>query len=123
MLRYRCAALTAPTLATLLALQTRVDGVHDAVAKLQMATLLFRSKRNAAWREIRTKLASVAPGGQACFYCERDRFRDIEHIRPKRHYPSECFNWNNYLYSCTICNQDRKGDKYAVIDAAGRLIE
>ncbi|MFP3708148.1 hypothetical protein SB783_29440 [Paraburkholderia sp. SIMBA_009] len=68
-------------------------------------------------------LAAVSPPGKACFYCERDRYRDIDHVRPKRHYPEQCFVWGNYIYACTICNQDYKKDTYAVFDITGAIVK
>jgi len=82
--------------------------------RITEANRLFSSKKSKVWNEIRTNLN--APSGN-CYYCERDRHRDIEHMRPKRHYPEQCFDWKNYLYACAVCNQDRKKDKYAVIIA------
>ncbi|MQA21522.1 HNH endonuclease family protein [Rugamonas rivuli] len=123
MLRHICAPLTNKTAAVLTALQVKVDVKANRADQYTVATASFKNKKNAAWKEIRSKLAESAPSGDSCYYCERDRFRDIEHILPKRHYPERCFDWENYLYACTICNQDCKSDKYAVIDKKGSLIE
>jgi uncharacterized protein (TIGR02646 family) len=93
-------------------LQKKVDSEIGREAQYALANKLFSSKTAKAWADVRAKLGAVAPGGDSCFYCERDRYRDIEHIFPKRHYPERSFDWQNYIYACTICNQDKKGDKF-----------
>ncbi|MGX5879454.1 hypothetical protein MJS38_04640, partial [Burkholderia gladioli] len=123
MLRYECGQLSRKSIASLAALQARVDACATHADKYEVAKRLFSSKTTAVWRQVREKLDAVAPPGDACFYCERDRYRDIEHVRPKRHYPESCFVWTNYLYACAICNQDKKKDTYAVFDLNDNVVE
>jgi uncharacterized protein (TIGR02646 family) len=121
MLKYNCGNLSAPTLAVLASKQATVDLKPTHEERYQRATALFNNKTGPAWDEIRGQLAKIAPSGTSCYYCERDRFRDIEHVRPKRHYPDKAFVWENYVYACVVCNQDKKRDTYAVI-VGGALI-
>ena len=49
-----------------------------------------------------------------CAFCERNvelSAGRIEHFRPKSQYVNLTFDWNNFLYSCEVCN-NRKGDKF-----------
>ena len=49
-----------------------------------------------------------------CAFCERKvelSAGRIEHFRPKSQYVNLTFDWNNFLYSCEVCN-NRKGDKF-----------
>ncbi|MBO1060126.1 MAG: TIGR02646 family protein [Aphanizomenon flos-aquae CP01] len=49
-----------------------------------------------------------------CAFCERNvelSSGRIEHFRPKSQYVDLTFDWNNFLYSCEVCN-NRKGDKF-----------
>lgn len=123
MLKYNCGVLTAADTRALAKLQAKVDAKKTREEQYVEASRLFKSKTSSAWVRIKEALRLVAPGGDACYYCERDRHRDIEHVRPKRHYPDQTFDWGNYVYACTICNQDKKGDKYGVIDGSLTLIE
>ena len=123
MLKYIIGDLSETTITHLAKLQAKVNALPSHAEQYALANDLFSSKTNAAFKEIKAKLAEHAPGGDACYYCERDRFRDIEHIKPKRHYPQSCFDWGNYVYACTICNQDRKSDHFAVFDPTGEVIE
>ena len=123
MLNYNLADLTADATSSLRLLQDQVDAEATHPLKLAKATLLFKAKKPAAtFTEIKRSLLTASPAGEACYYCERDRHRDIDHIRPKRHYPEFAFCWSNYVFSCSICNQDRKSDKYAVFGSNNEIV-
>lgn len=124
MLRYNPEALTALSLASLKTHEDAVAAKATRAEKIDEAGRLFKRKTpKSAFDEVKAKLRAVSPPGRACFYCERDRYRDIDHIRPKRHYPEQCFHWANYVFACAICNQDAKGDRYAVFGVGDQIIE
>ena len=123
MLYYLCENLSAEAATKLNQLQAQVDAEPTHRARYLKASALFKSKTSAAFGEVKELLAKSAPPCESCFYCERDRYRDIEHVRPKRHYPESCFQWSNYVYACTICNQDAKKDTYAVFDVNGNIVK
>jgi uncharacterized protein (TIGR02646 family) len=115
MLRYLLPDLPPARMRELQDLQDRVDAEATLEQKVTAATAIFSRKTpKAAFDAVKEQLRAAAPAGGACFYCERDRLREIEHVRPKRFYPEHCFKWSNYVYACTICNQDSKRDRYAV---------
>lgn len=123
MLKCVCKDIESSTKTVLSALQSQVDNIGTHAEKYSKAKALFSNKTTKAFKDIKKKLGDAAPPGDACVYCERDRYRDIDHIRPKRHYPEETFVWNNYVFACTICNQDAKKDTYAVLDAQDQVIK
>ncbi|WIY70024.1 hypothetical protein KB221_03130 [Aquidulcibacter paucihalophilus] len=124
MLRYRPDALSKGAEDSLRNLAAQVAAKLTRDEQIAEAGRLFKKKTpKAAFDDIRSKLGSVSPPGRACFYCERDRYRDIDHVKPKRHYPQFCFSWDNYVFACAICNQDAKGDKYAVFGNGLDVIE
>lgn len=123
MLKCVCKDIEATTKTALSALQSQVDSNDSQAEKYSKAKALFSNKNTKAFKDIKKKLGDAAPPGDACVYCERDRYRDIDHIRPKRHYPQEAFIWENYIFACTICNQDAKKDTYAVLDAQDKIIK
>ena len=57
-----------------------------------------------------------------CAYCEADvavvAHGDVEHFRPKSEYWWLAYCYDNYLYSCQLCNQTYKG-KHFPIHGAG----
>lgn len=124
MLKYLPSDLSAASTASLNALTSRVLAHPTRAARYTLADRLFSAKRPAAaFNEVKDLLRSVSPNVEACFYCERDRHRDIDHIEPKAIHPELAFKWENYAYSCAICNQDCKRSKYAVVDTAGNIID
>lgn len=122
MLQYTCGVVSATTTTALNALQAKVDSEQGREAQYKEASRLFASKKGPVWRDVKAVLSAVSPPGRSCFYCERDRYRDIDHRKPKRHYPGLAFNWDNYIYACAICNQDAKKDKYGIWTADGKVV-
>jgi uncharacterized protein (TIGR02646 family) len=64
---------------------------------------------------------------EKCAYCESKithiDYGDIEHFRPKAHFPNLCFEWNNFLLSCGICNgKQYKSDIFPEAADGGPLI-
>lgn len=123
MLKCVCDDIEATTKTALSSLQSQVDKADTQAEKYAKAKALFSNKNTKAFKDIKKKLGAAAPPGDACVYCERDRYRDIDHIRPKRHYPQESFVWENYVFACTICNQDAKKDTYAVLDTQDQVVK
>ncbi len=56
-----------------------------------------------------------------CAYCEAPTsvvaHGDVEHFRPKSIYWWLAFFYDNYLFSCQICNQNFKGDNFPLTGA------
>ena len=119
MLKCTPAPLSINSQAVLSARAKKVLSKAGRYARYCEAKRLFAQKSNATFEEIRQKLLAAGPADEACIYCERDRPRDIDHIRPQRHFPEQAFDWDNYVYSCAICNQDEKRDFYGVIGNTG----
>lgn len=62
-----------------------------------------------------------------CAYCESHithiGYGHIEHFKPKARYPELCFEWENFLLSCEICNSSAfKGDKFPIESEGGPFI-
>jgi hypothetical protein len=64
------------------------------------------------------KAALKKDTGGKCAYCEAPTdvvaFGDVEHFRPKSKYWWLAFCFDNYLYSCQICNQAHKQDRFPI---------
>ena len=78
-------------------------------------------KKNKAFHEIRMKLRAMAPGYELCMYCEHNHANVIDHFCPVENDPTLAFSWDNYLWSCSICNTDFKGTQFPV-DRNGRRL-
>ncbi len=61
------------------------------------------------WRKQKyVKLALRKMSEGHCAYCQTynaaGAWGDVEHFRPKSLFPTRAYDWDNYFYSCTICN-------------------
>ena len=82
-------------------------------ARKQAAKDLWKKQTtNKAFVEIQGKLAAMAPGNGLCMYCEVSMGDAIEHFWPTQRYPGRAFAWENYLWSCSICNSNFKGTQF-----------
>ncbi len=68
------------------------------------------------WKSAKKQLK--ADTGGKCAYCEAPTdsvaHGDVEHFRPKSIYWWLAFCFDNYLFSCQICNQTFKSDNFPV---------
>lgn len=73
------------------------------------------------WSSAKPQL--IADSHDKCAYCEAKAtavsYGDVEHFRPKAHWWWLACAWENYLFSCQICNQGRfKGENFPLAGAA-----
>ena len=48
--------------------------------------------------------------GDYCSYCEMPlpNGPQVEHVKPKKHFPEDALNWENFLLACGYCNGTKK---------------
>jgi len=61
------------------------------------------------WREFAKDLGVVFY--EYCGYCEIYCRGEVDHYRPKNKFPELVYEWNNWVFSCHDCNQN-KGDNW-----------
>lgn len=75
------------------------------------------------WKESKAQL--LEESNNKCAYCETPTrvvaYGDVEHFRPKSIYWWLAYSYENYLPSCTACNQEYKKDYFELEDPTGRL--
>jgi uncharacterized protein (TIGR02646 family) len=108
--------LSAGAITVLQTLQTTVDSKTNFVEQVKEALRLWNGKPNAIFSIVRQTLVDLSISDQICHYCEQNEGTDIEHIYTKSHYPSRCFNWDNYILACGKCNTHEKSDDFAIFD-------
>ena len=90
---------------------------------LALRLLLLQGKRDgqlefnsAIWKKAKNQLKKEA--ASKCAYCEAQTavvaHGDVEHFRPKSDYWYLAYFYDNYTYSCQICNQTFKKDKFPI---------
>ncbi len=77
----------------------------------------FKPKARQVWGKAKPQLKKESFG--KCAYCEADTavvaHGDVEHFRPKSVYWWLAYCYDNYTFSCQICNQTYKGDKFHIV--------
>lgn len=85
--------------------------------------LAFGSSQSSKWKKAKEQLKQESAG--KCAYCEARTdavaHGDVEHFRPKSIYWWLAFCYDNYLYSCQICNQSFKSDNFPLAPEGARL--
>ncbi|KAA9338783.1 HNH endonuclease family protein [Adhaeribacter soli] len=75
------------------------------------------------WKEAKEQL--LIETHNKCAYCETPTsvvaYGDVEHFRPKSVYWWLAYCYENYLASCTICNQKYKKDKFELETPSKKL--
>jgi uncharacterized protein (TIGR02646 family) len=58
------------------------------------------------------KQQAIADSHSKCAYCESKvthvSFGDLEHMRPKKRFPSSAYDWNNLVLVCSRCNNKKR---------------
>lgn len=91
-------------------------------SRVEKAVLLLTTQLNGKkhefnstyWKAAKKQLKIESSG--KCAYCEAPTSTvahgDVEHFRPKSKYWWLAYCYDNYLFSCQICNQTYKGDEF-----------
>ena len=89
----------------------RIDKLMDLVRSKRTGKVSFNPK---VWKAAKEQLKRESSG--KCSYCEAPTSvvapGDVEHFRPKSKYWWLAYCYDNYLYSCLVCNQQFKGDDF-----------
>jgi uncharacterized protein (TIGR02646 family) len=76
------------------------------------AARIHESARRAKWfAPIIQALREMAGFGSRCMFCSGSEASQVEHFRPKAKFPFDTFSWENLLWACSICNQN-KGNRF-----------
>lgn len=85
-----------------------------AEARIKLGNKLAFEGQIGDWGKTKPQLQKES--ANKCAYCEADTatvaYGDVEHFRPKSVYWWLALCVDNYVYSCQICNQKHKGDRF-----------
>ena len=96
--------------------QTAVSASPDYASRVEAAKRLWTAKTNSArvsFRTVHTTLVEIHRNDTHCCYCGFSAADAIDHFRPRSLYPELTFVWENYIHTCSRCN-NVKGAQFAV---------
>ncbi len=104
------------------------NAVNAYIANPSIANRRRKNIEENRYRQAQIKEALIHMFSGKCAYCESQilhiDYGHIEHYRPKSLFPDECFNWENLLLGCSICNGPLfKGNQFPIAAQNGPLID
>ena len=85
---------------------------------------LTRGPTGAHWNKPDVRGALFAMHGRVCAYCQSELRRgdkgDVDHFRPRYHYPWLAYDFGNFLMSCLDCNRNLKRAQFPLRDGSVR---
>jgi uncharacterized protein (TIGR02646 family) len=100
--------------------QARIDGLPDYAERVEAAAIGW-NRAARVMPKVREILLGMCSGEDRCMYCEDSVAHQIDHFRPKNLYPEHTFTWQNYVFSCGVCNGiGCKGSRFAVLSSRSR---
>ncbi|MDR6559793.1 uncharacterized protein (TIGR02646 family) [Arthrobacter pascens] len=92
--------------------QIKVDSAPDPKDTAKRSWKTFSGNARV---EVMSSLQNMASGLDRCMYCEDSMGTDIDHFRPKHHYPEAAFVWSNYYLACSHCNSNQKRGEFPLL--------
>lgn len=102
-------------------LVARLDKYQQKMTGANVGAVWKRARQTKALDKIAGILESMSGPRARCMYCQDSRGTDIEHFRPKHHYPEYAFVWVNLLLACAGCNR-AKDDKFPLDEQGQPLL-
>ncbi len=93
-------------------LEQATIGIAGATDKKAEARKRYENARGAAWfRPVVDRLRQLSGPGERCMFCSGSESSEVEHYRPKSVFPELAMTWENFLWSCGVCNL-AKGNRF-----------
>jgi hypothetical protein len=97
-------------------LQEKADAltlITDPHEKSTKARSTYATARTSQWfKPVINALRSLCGEGELCMYCSSNEPSQVEHYRPLSVFPYLAFHYENYLWTCDICNRTHKGERF-----------
>ncbi len=106
--------ILAPVVQTLLLEKSNhILAITDQKEKKQRARNTYEATRKTQWfKPVVDALRSLCGEGELCMYCSSNEPSQVEHYRPLSTFPEQAFRYENYLWTCDICNRTYKGERF-----------
>lgn len=116
-------AIPAATLQRLQEKTAEILAIADADTRRSRAKDIYDNSRGTLWfQPIVSALRGLCGLGELCMYCSSNEPSQVEHFRPVAAFPEHALQYDNYLWSCDICNRTHKGKRFPPHTGPGALI-
>lgn len=97
--------------ATVRLLEIKTALIAASTNQAEKAASVYANSRKTKWFSVVIDaLQRIAGPGERCMLCSGSESSDVEHFRPKSKCPDRAMTWENFLWSCTICNRAKTDD-------------
>ena len=87
--------------------------IGNAQEKARQARAVYKAARESKWfQPVINALRGLCGDGELCMYCSSNEPSQLEHYRPLSVFPEQAFRYENYLWTCDICNRTHKGERF-----------
>lgn len=101
------------TLASLREKTAEIVAIDDLALRRERARVIYNSSRPTDWfAPVIVALRGLCGAGELCMYCSSNEPSQVEHFKPLNVFPHESMTYENYLWSCDICNRSHKGERF-----------
>lgn len=94
----------------------------DLRERREKARTIYEAARGSRWfLPVIQALRSICGEGELCMYCSANEPSQVEHYQPLSVFPEKAFEYENYLWTCDICNR-HKGNRFPPDTEQGAII-
>lgn len=105
--------LPALTLTKLSIKTSSITAIAADAAKVNKAKTIYKSSRGVNWfRPVVDALRGLSGPGEFCMYCSANEPTHLDHYKPIAHFPESAMTYENFLWTCDICNHVHKQDRF-----------
>jgi len=95
----------------------------DNGSRKERAARVYKASRQTDWfQPVVNALRGLCGVGELCMYCSSNEPSQVEHFRPLSVFPERAMEYENYLWSCDICNRTHKGERFPPDTEPGETI-
>ena len=90
-------------------LTQKTNTISTAADQKTTAETIYTGARQTKWfaNSVIKELKSLAGAGERCMFCGGSEASQVDHFKPKADFPLEAMKWENFVWICGFCNQNK----------------
>lgn len=104
-------------------LSNKTKVILDSPTIKETAESVYTNSRKTQWfvSSVVATLGALAGVGERCMFCGSNESSQVDHFKPKADFPYLAMNWENFIWICGLCNQN-KGNRFPFDFQTGQLL-